>query len=81
MFFGFSIYEINIMKLITDTCCWKTEESRWLKGTCQIVIQSDLQTPTAKEEIHNYSFQYSARLSAHPNSLELSLMEQPDNKR
>jgi hypothetical protein len=32
-----------------------------------MVIQRDLQTPTVKEEIHRYSSQYSARLSAHPN--------------
>jgi hypothetical protein len=29
-----------------------------------MVIQRDLQTPTAKEEICRYSSQYSARLSA-----------------
>jgi hypothetical protein len=33
------------------------------------VIRRDLQTPTVKEEIHRYSSQYSARLSAHPNDL------------
>jgi hypothetical protein len=37
-----------------------------------IVIQRDLQTPTVKEEIHRYSSQYSARLSAHPNNLEVN---------
>jgi hypothetical protein len=31
--------------------------------------------------IHRYSSQYSARLSAHPNSLVVNLMEQPDNMR
>jgi hypothetical protein len=45
------------------------------------VIWRDLQTPTVKEEIRRYSSQYSARLSAHPNGLVVSLMELPDNRR
>jgi hypothetical protein len=40
----------------------------------------DLQTPAVKEEIHHYSFQYSAHLSAHPNDLTVNLMELPDNR-
>jgi hypothetical protein len=44
------------------------------------VIGRDLHTPTVKEEIHRYSSQYSARLSAHPNDLVVNLMELPDNK-
>jgi hypothetical protein len=38
------------------------------------VIRNDLQTPKVKEEIRRYSSQYSARLSAHPNGLEVNLM-------
>jgi hypothetical protein len=34
-----------------------------------------------KEEIHRYSSQYSAHLSAHPNDLVVNLIEQPDNSR
>jgi hypothetical protein len=45
------------------------------------VIRRDLQTPTVKEQIHRYSSQYSARLSAHPDGLEVNFMEQPDNRR
>jgi hypothetical protein len=47
------------------------------------VTRRDLQIPTVKEEIHRYSFQYSARLSALPNDLILvvTLMELPDNRR
>jgi hypothetical protein len=41
----------------------------------------DLQTPTIKEEIRQYISQYSARLSAHPNDLTVSLIELPDNRR
>jgi hypothetical protein len=44
------------------------------------VIRRDLQTPTVKEEIR-YSSQHSARLSAHPNALIVSLIELPDNRR
>jgi hypothetical protein len=45
------------------------------------VIRRDLQTSTVKEEIHCYSSQYSACLSAQPNDLVVNLMEQPDNRR
>jgi hypothetical protein len=37
------------------------------------VIGRDLQIPTVKEEIRRYSSQYSARLSAHPNDLTVSV--------
>jgi hypothetical protein len=42
------------------------------------VFRRDLQTPT--EEIHRYSSQYSARLSAQPNDLTVNLIELPDNR-
>jgi hypothetical protein len=42
------------------------------------VIQRDLQIITVKEEMHRYSSQYSASLSAHPNDLTVNLMELPD---
>jgi hypothetical protein len=45
------------------------------------VIQRGLQTPRVKEEILCHSSQYSARLSAHPNSLVVNLMEESDNRR
>jgi hypothetical protein len=45
------------------------------------VILRDLQTPTFKEKIRRYSSQYSARLSAHPNDVIVSLTELPDNRR
>jgi hypothetical protein len=45
------------------------------------VIRRGFQTTTVKEEIRRYSSQYSARLSAHPNDLRVSLMELPDNRR
>jgi hypothetical protein len=46
-----------------------------------MVIRRDLQRPTVKEEILPYISQYRARFSAHPNSLIVNLMEQPDNRR
>jgi hypothetical protein len=39
------------------------------------VIRRDLQILTVKEEIHRFSSQYSARLSAHQNDLTVNLME------
>jgi hypothetical protein len=39
-----------------------------------VVINSDLQTPAVKEEIHRYSSQYSVRLSVHPNNLVVNFM-------
>jgi hypothetical protein len=45
------------------------------------VIRRDLQIPAVKEEIRCYSSEYSAHLSARPNSLVVNIMEQPDNRR
>jgi hypothetical protein len=46
-----------------------------------MVIRRDLHTPPVKGEIHRYSSQYSAHLSAHQNNLVVNLMVQPDNNR
>jgi hypothetical protein len=46
-----------------------------------IVIRRDLQIPTVKEEVHHYSSQYSAPLSAHVDDLIENLMELPNNRR
>jgi hypothetical protein len=45
------------------------------------VIRRNLQTPTVKEEIHRYSSQYSARLSAHTNDLMVNLIELSEIRR
>jgi hypothetical protein len=42
-----------------------------------MVIRRDPQIPTVKEEIHGFSSQYSARLSAHPNHLIVNLTTCP----
>jgi hypothetical protein len=39
-----------------------------------VIIRTDLQTPTVKEEIRYYSSQYRARLSVHPNGLVVNPM-------
>jgi hypothetical protein len=50
-------------------------------GLDDLIIRRNLQIPTVKEEIRRYSSQYSARLSAHPNDLTVSLIELSDNSR
>jgi hypothetical protein len=45
------------------------------------LIRRDLQTPSVKEEISHYSSNYSSRLTAHPNDILLTLLEQPERKR
>jgi hypothetical protein len=45
-----------------------------------MVIRSNLQIPTVREEIRHYSSQYSARLSAHPNDLTVNLVELPNRR-
>jgi hypothetical protein len=46
-----------------------------------ILIRRDLQIPSVKKEISYYSSHYSARLTAHPNDILLTLLEQPERKR
>jgi hypothetical protein len=45
------------------------------------LIRRDLQIPSVKEEISHYSSHYSACLTAHPNDILLTLLEQPEHKR
>jgi hypothetical protein len=45
------------------------------------LIRRDFQIPSVKEEISHYSSHYSARLTAHPNDILLTLLEQPEPKR
>jgi hypothetical protein len=45
------------------------------------IIQKDLQIPTIRHEISRYSYQYSKRLSVHPNELTLNLKEPPETRR
>jgi hypothetical protein len=44
------------------------------------LIRRDLQIPSVKEEISHYSSHYSARLTAYPNDILLTLLEQPERK-
>jgi hypothetical protein len=45
------------------------------------LIRRDLQIPSVKEDIGHYSSHYSARLTAHPNDILLTLLEQPERQR
>jgi hypothetical protein len=45
------------------------------------LIRRDLQIPSVKEEICHCSSHYSARLTAHPNDILLTLLEPPERKR
>jgi hypothetical protein len=47
------------------------------------VIRRNFQIPTVKREIRRYSsqYEYSARLSTHPNDLIVNLIVLPDNRR
>jgi hypothetical protein len=45
------------------------------------IIQKDLQIPTVQNDISRYSYQYSKRLSVHPNELILNLKEPPEARR
>jgi hypothetical protein len=45
------------------------------------IIQKDLQIPAIQNEISRYSYQYSKRLSVHPNELILNLKEPPETRR
>jgi hypothetical protein len=40
-----------------------------------LIIQNDLQIPSIKDEIQNYSQKYRERLATHPNELATALME------
>jgi hypothetical protein len=44
------------------------------------LIRRDLQILSDKEEISHYSSHYRARLTAHPNDILLTLLEQPERK-
>jgi hypothetical protein len=45
------------------------------------IIRRDLHMPTVKEEIRHYRSHYSLRLTAHPNDILLTLLEQPEHRR
>jgi hypothetical protein len=55
------------LRMIVDAPCYVPAE----------VIWRDLQTPTVKEAICNYSSQYSVCLTVHPNDLVVNLICKP----
>jgi hypothetical protein len=65
------ILESKALRMIADA-------QRYVPNT---LIRRDLQIPSVKEEIGHYSSHYSDRLTAHPNDILLTLLEQPERKR
>jgi hypothetical protein len=72
-----STSNIEILERFQSKALRMTVDAPWYVPNT--VIRRDLHTPTVKE-IHRYSSQYSARLSAHPNNLLVNLIEVPDNQ-
>jgi hypothetical protein len=64
-------FQSKALRMIVDTP-WYVPNS---------LIRRDLQIPSVKEEISHYSCHYSARLTAHPNDILLTLLEPPERKR
>jgi hypothetical protein len=64
-------FQSKVLRMIVDTP-WHVPNT---------LIRRDLQIPSVKEEISHYSSHYSARLTAHPNDIFLTLLEQPERKR
>jgi hypothetical protein len=57
--------------------CMIVDAPRYVPNT---LIRRDLQIVSVKKEISHYSSHYSARLTAHPNDILLTLLEQPKRK-
>jgi hypothetical protein len=64
-------FQSKVLRMITDA-------PRYVPNT---VIQKNLQIPTVKHKISRYSYNYSKRLSVHPNELILNLQEPPETGR
>jgi hypothetical protein len=75
-------FQSKALRMIVDAC-FQSKALRMIVDAPWYmpyrVIRRDLWTPTVKEEIRCHSSQYSARLSTHPNDLEVNPMAQPDN--
>jgi hypothetical protein len=87
---GYSLVATGLLKTLCSVPC---KERKTLKSN-NIIHNSQsalpmwyvlntliLQIPSVKEEISHYSSHYSARLTAHPNDILLTLLEQPERKR
>jgi hypothetical protein len=73
-----------VLKYFLLTCyiilqCFQSKVIRTIVEAPWYGYLNDLQTPTVKEEIHRYSSEYSAHLSAHENELVVNLNVQTDN--
>jgi hypothetical protein len=63
-------FQLKALRMTTDT--------PWY--VLNMVIWNNLQIPTVKHKISHYSYNYSKRLSVHPNELILNLQETPKKK-
>jgi hypothetical protein len=64
-------FQSKLLRMITD--------APWYVPNA--ILRQDLQLTTVKVEISQWSYQYSARLRAHPNDLRTHLTQAPDHRR
>jgi hypothetical protein len=74
-----STSNIEILERFQSKALRMTVDAPWYVPNT--LIQRDIQIPSVKEEISHYSSHYSARLTAHPNDILLTLLGPPERKR
>jgi hypothetical protein len=67
--------DIEILERFPSKVLWLIADAPWYVSNS--VIHKDLQIPTVKEEISQFSFHYDVHISVHPNELIASLTEPP----
>jgi hypothetical protein len=67
----YNVHRLKALRMIVDAP-WYVPNT---------LIRPDLQIPSVKKEISQYSSHYSTRLTAQPNDILLTLLEQPELKR
>jgi hypothetical protein len=73
-----STSNIDILERFQSKTLRLTVDAPWYVPNT--LIRRDLEMPSVKEEIRHYCSHYSARLTAHPNDLLLTLLEPPERK-
>jgi hypothetical protein len=73
-----STFNIEILERFQSKALCMIVDATWYVPNT--LIQRDLQIPSVKEEISHYRSHYSARLTAHPNDILLTLLEPPEHK-
>jgi hypothetical protein len=74
-----STSNIEILERFQSKALRMTVDAPWYVPNT--LIRQDLQIPSVKEAISHCSSHYSARLTAHPNGILLTLLEPPERKR